>query len=77
MEHELMQKTPGLANGRIRAYAQGAVNPVAEVTARLGRVWQEGVGDGGWRKLKRRPSSTLITGRTMTHGREGCYAGSL
>jgi hypothetical protein len=73
-----MQKTPGLANGRIRAYAQGAVNPVAEVTVRLGRVWLEGdVVGGGWRKLERRPSPALITGRRMTHGREGCYAGSL
>ena len=65
MEQEQMQKTPGLANGRIRAYAQGTVNPMPEVTARLGRVWQEGMGGEGWRKLKRRlsPALILITGR--------------
>jgi hypothetical protein len=77
MEHEQMQKTSGLANGRIRAYALRTVNPMSVVTTGLGRVWKEGVVGDEWRKLKRRRSASRAGFEEMFRGREGCYAGLL
>src|SRR6202034_4216810 len=63
MRHEQRQKTVGMANGRIRAYALRTVNPMSGVTELRGRVWREGVIEGGWRKLKRRRSAPLAAMR--------------